>query len=163
MVRKGTSRAEALVNRAQPTSKTPTSGHSTKLERMNKRFGRREELLCSALSMINPQPTKDGKYPQVYIINPRKNRIKTIDLTCLSIKVSWFQINSQVCVCVCQFKIRPTLSCVIKTSSPFLLPTFGDPPVSQQESLQMRSVDWKWAHLGYHFRLPCATTFVTII
>ena len=101
MVRKGTSRAEALVNRAQPTSKTPTSGHSTKLERMNKRFGRREELLCSALSMINPQPTKDGKYPQVYIINPRKNRIKTIDLTCLSIKVSWFQINSQVCVCVC--------------------------------------------------------------
>ena len=108
LVSKGTSRAEARVKRAQPTSKTssaqgstPMTGHSTKLERTKKRFGRRGALLCSALSMINPQPTKDGKYPQVYIINPRKNRIKTIDLTCLSIKVSWFQINSQVCVCVC--------------------------------------------------------------
>ena len=33
---------------------TSTTGLSTKLERMTRRIGRREELLFSALSMINP-------------------------------------------------------------------------------------------------------------
>ena len=40
---------------------TSTTGSSTKLVRMKKKIGRKEELLCAALSTINPQPNTDGE------------------------------------------------------------------------------------------------------
>ena len=81
MVRKGTSRAEALVNHVQSSSKTPRTGHSTKLERTKERFGRRAELSCSALFMINPRPTKDMS------LSKKKSN-----------KNFWFQLSSTILI-----------------------------------------------------------------
>ena len=39
---------------------TSTTGRSTKLERMTRRIGRREELLSSAKSIINPLSNEDN-------------------------------------------------------------------------------------------------------
>ena len=70
MVRRGSLEAEVQGSDAQPDQRvsstkdlTSTTGNSTKLERMTRRIGRREELLSSASSMSNPQPDKDGTNP----------------------------------------------------------------------------------------------------
>ena len=72
-----------LGSNVQPGAIAVT-GHSTRLERMKKkRIGRREELLCTAPSMINPQPDKNACLRSLI---PENDVIKSIDLSqCISL------------------------------------------------------------------------------